>query len=96
MTPLPSLSEDKDIWTDDDSEASFYEDESNAKLQRHMAKSRAFEAGMTEEEREQNRSTDTSTCGGVNVGNVNGPERGDVENIVIVRGDIINANNRCN
>lgn len=81
-----------DIWGED---GDFMEDDSNAKVQRYIAKQRALEANMTDEEREQAAQNRNASCGSVNVGNVAGSGGGDVENVVVIKGDVINANNRC-
>lgn len=79
-----------DIWGDD---GDFMEDDSNAKVQRYTAKQRALEAAMTPEEREQARKN-REDCGSVDVGNVQGGGR-NVDNVVVIKGDVINVNNRC-
>lgn len=79
-----------DIWgTDGD----FMEDDSNAKVQRHLAKQRALEASMSAEELAESRKR-RSECGALDVGNVQGGGR-KVENTTVIKGDVINIAGNC-
>lgn len=80
-----------DIWGED---GDFLEDDSNAKVLRHTAKQRAREANMTPEERAKSKEN-SGSCGSVDVGNVQGGGNKKVDNVVIIKGDVINANNKC-
>jgi hypothetical protein len=68
----------------------------NAKVAHMMAKQRMLEAQMSDEDREK-ASSNKGSCGSVNVGNVSNQRgaRGPKEVIVVVKGDVINANNKC-
>jgi hypothetical protein len=80
-----------DIWGN---EAGYAKDESQSKMLRHMAKQRAMQANMTAEERKQLRESQKSGCGSVNIGNIDGA-KDNAETVVIIKGDVINANNNC-
>jgi len=79
-----------DIWgTDGD----FMEDDSNAKVQRNLAKQRALEANMSAEELAESKKR-RSECGSLDVGNVQGGGR-KVENTTVIKGDVINVAGNC-
>lgn len=79
-----------DIWgTDGD----FMQDDSNAKVQRHLAKQRALEANMSEEDLAASKKR-RSECGSLDVGNVQGGGR-KVENVTVIKGDVINVAGNC-
>lgn len=79
-----------DIWgTDGD----FMEDDSNAKVQRSLAKQRALEAGMSSEELAESKKR-RSECGSLDVGNVQGGGR-KIENTTVIKGDVINVAGNC-
>lgn len=79
-----------DIWgTDGD----FLEDDSNAKVQRSLAKQRALEANMSAEELAESKKR-RSECGALDVGNVQGGGR-NVENTTVIKGDVINVAGKC-
>lgn len=79
-----------DIWEDSDT----LNDKMNAKMMRFMAKQRALEANMSKEELEALQESHGG-CGSVDIGNVQGGQSKDVETVVIIKGDVINANNKC-
>ncbi len=79
-----------DIWGRD---GDFMEDGTNAKVQRSLAKQRALEAQMTPEERAEARER-RSECGSLDVGNVQGGGK-KVENITVIKGDVINIAGKC-
>lgn len=88
MLSAPSFA--NDIWgTDGD----FMEDDSNAKVQRSLAKQRALEASMTPEELAESKKR-RSECGALDVGNVQGGGR-KVENTTVIKGDVINIAGNC-
>jgi hypothetical protein len=80
-----------DIWGN---EAGFAKDETKSKILRHMAKQRALQASMTAEQKKQFKEAQNSGCGSVNIGNIHGA-KDDAETVVIIKGDVINANNNC-
>ncbi len=86
-----SLYAEEDIWGN---EAGFVKDDSQATILRHMARQRALQANMTAEQRAQMRKNQQAGCGAVNIGNVT-DTKGDAEAVVIIKGDVINANNNC-
>lgn len=87
---LSAPSHANDIWgTDGD----FMEDDSNAKVQRSLAKQRALEASMTPEELAESKKR-RSECGALDVGNVQGGGR-KVENTTVIKGDVINIAGNC-
>ena len=86
---LAPVTHANDIWGED---GDFMEDDSNAKVAKHTAKQRAREANMSKEERAKARENNAG-CGSVDIGNVKGG--GNVDNVVIIKGDVINANNKC-
>jgi hypothetical protein len=88
---LSPLAQADDIWGED---GDFMEDDSNAKVQKYTAKQRAREANMTPEERAAAKKNQDASCGSVDIGNVQGGGR-NVDNVVIIKGDVINANNKC-
>jgi hypothetical protein len=69
------------------------EDDANAKLARVKAKQRAFGSGSDF----GSGSGSNAECGSLNVGNVDNRGRNSRlrEVIVVVEGDVINANNNC-
>jgi hypothetical protein len=79
-----------DIWGHD---GDFMEDDSNAKVQRHIAQQRALEANMTPEELAESQKR-RSECGALDVGNVQGGGR-NVENVTVIKGDVINVAGKC-
>ena len=81
-----------DIWG---KEAGFMEDETSASLMRHRAQQRAKDSKLSSKEVRE-RDEKTAECGSLNVGNVDAKDSKRVENIVFIRGDVINANNNCN
>lgn len=83
--------ETNDIWGKD---AGFMEDDSQATILRHMAKQRAMQANMTDEQKSKMRENQSNGCGAVNIGNASSSD-GDAEAVVIIKGDVINANNNC-
>jgi len=79
-----------DIWgTDGD----FMDDDSNAKVQRSLAKQRALEANMSKEELAESKKR-RSECGSLDVGNVQGGGK-KVENTTVIKGDVINVAGNC-
>lgn len=80
----------QDIWEESDTK----ENDTNAKVLRYIAKQRALEGGMSAKERAELKSNQGGECGSTNIGNVSGGSK-KVENIVIIKGDVINANNKC-
>ena len=87
---VSSVAGASDIWEGSET----MDDGTNAKMMRHLAKQRAQEASMTAQEREAARQ-DTGGCGAVDIGNVQGSKGQDVETVVIIKGDVVNANNNC-
>ncbi len=83
---------DDDIWADD---GEFLEDDANATIHFHTAKQRAQEAELTPKERTEAQKNRTDSCGSLNVGNIRHSGNNKVENVVIIKGDVINANNNC-
>lgn len=79
-----------DIWGDD---ADFMDDMSNAKVQRNLAKQRALEAKMSDEELAESKER-RQNCGALDVGNVQGGGK-DVVNTTIIKGDVINVAGKC-
>ena len=79
-----------DIWGDD---GDFMKDDSNAKVQRNLAKQRALEANMSDEELAESKRK-RSECGSLDVGNVQGGGR-KVENTTVIKGDVINVAGKC-
>lgn len=79
-----------DIWGHD---GDFMDDDSNAKVQRHVAQQRALEANMSEEELAESRKR-RSECGALDVGNVQGGGR-KVENVTVIKGGVINVAGKC-
>jgi len=85
----PGFSED--IWGE---EPGFMEDETSASLMRHRAQQRARDSKLSSKEVSDRNAK--AECGSLNLGNVEAKGSKKVENIVFVRGDVINANNNCN
>lgn len=79
-----------DIWGHD---GDFMDDDSNAKVQRHIAQQRALEANMSDEELAESQKR-RSECGALDVGNVQGGGR-KVENVTVIKGDVINVAGKC-